>query len=256
MGALDLSLAIAAAVLAILLAAALLRRKLHREFPLFFTYVSFAILATCVRLSVAGDYPTYFKVYWATSALYSVLTLLALYEVFHEVFLPFYMVWWWLRLFFPSAVGIVSIVQVLRAILHPPVEATPLIAAILSLSRVVNWVEVSLFGLFFVLVLLLGVPWRSHPFAIVEGFGIAALGALIAYGLRSEFGTKYNSVAKYAPPVAYVLGGLVWLDTFLRAPDPEVVHAWREQVTPQQLLAHAREYRRVLKGILGRRDDS
>jgi hypothetical protein len=157
MGALDLSLSIAAAVLTILLAAALLRRKLQHEFPLFFAYVSFAILATCVRLSVSGNYQTYFKVYWATSALYSVLALLVLYEVFREVFLPFYTVWRWVRLLFPGVVGIVSVVQICRAILHPPIQATPLIAAILSLSWVVNCVEVSLFALFFILALLLGV---------------------------------------------------------------------------------------------------
>jgi hypothetical protein len=167
------------------------------------------------------------------------------------VFLPFYTLWWWFRFLFPMTVGIAVIVQVRRAILNPPIQATPLIAAILSFSRAINWVEAALFGLFFVLALLLGVRWRSYPFGIVEGFGLSALGALIAYGLRSEFGTKYGTFAKYAPPVAYIVGVLVWLDTFLRQPDPEVVHAWRERVTPEQLLAEAREYIAVLKKFFG-----
>src|SRR5262249_16983654 len=158
-----------------------------------------------------GDYPTFFKVAWSTEVLYAFLALLALYQVFHEVFLPFNELWWWFRLVFPGAVGIAVIISVWRAILHPPVQATPLISAILSFRRVMNWVEAVLFGLFFVLALLLGVRWRSYPFGIVEGFGISALGALVAYGLRSEFGTKYNMFAKYAPPVAYVVGALVWL---------------------------------------------
>jgi hypothetical protein len=150
-------------------------------------------------------------------------------------------------------VGIAALIQIRRAILNPPIQATPLIAAILSFSRVINWVEAALFGLFFCLVLLLGVRWRSYPFGIVEGFGLSALGSLIAYGLRSEFGTKYNTFAKYAPPVAYIVGVLVWLDTFLRQPDPEVVHAWRDKITPQQLLAEAREYVGLLKRYLGKK---
>ena len=234
-----------------MLAVTLLRRKLLNEFPFFFTYVCFAILATVARLSVAGDYQMYFKVFWSTAALYDVLALLALYEVFHEVFFPFFTLWWWFRFLFPGTVGIAALLQVRRAILNPPIQAPPLVAAILSLSRLINWVEAALFGLFFALVLLLGVRWRSYPFGIVEGFGLSALGALIAYGLRSEFGTKYNALVKYAPPVAYVVGVLVWLDTFLRQPDPEVVHAWRGKITPEQLLAEAREYIGILKRFFG-----
>jgi hypothetical protein len=251
MGILDLSLSLAAAGLAVLLAATLLRRKLYHEFPFFFTYVCFAILTTVARLSVSGNYPMYFKVFWATAAFYNVLALLALYEVFHQVFLPFYMLWWWFWLLFPGVVGIAAFIQIRRAVLNPPVEALPLVAAILSFGRVINWVEAMLFGLFFALVLLLGVRWRSHPFGIVEGFGISALGALIAYGLRSEFGTKYNVFAKYTLPVSYLLGLLVWLDTFLRQPDPEVVHAWRDKITPEQLLAEARGYISILKRFFG-----
>jgi hypothetical protein len=253
MGALDLSLSITAAVLAILLAASLLRRKLHHEFPLFFVYVAYAILATVARVSVSGHYQTYFVVYWATAAVYSILALFALYEAFREVFLAFYMLWWWFWLLFPAAVGIAAFIQIRRAILNPPIQATPLIAAVLSFGRVITWVEAVLFGLFFALVLLLGIRWKSYPFGIVEGFGLSALGAFLAYGLRSEFGTKYATFAKYAPPVAYLVGVLVWLLTFMGQPDPEVVHAWRDQVTPEQFLAQARAFVRITKRYFGRK---
>src|SRR6478736_1927816 len=138
MGALDLSPSITAAVLAILLAASLLRRKLHHEFPLFFVYVAYAILATVARVSVSGHYQTYFVVYWATAAVYSILALFALYEAFREVFLAFYMLWWWFWLLFPAAVGIAAFTQIRRAILNPPIQATPLIAAVLSFGRVIT----------------------------------------------------------------------------------------------------------------------
>ncbi|HET9365397.1 MAG TPA: hypothetical protein VFP71_10365 [Candidatus Angelobacter sp.] len=243
----DIALQLIALGLTAWVAVLVVRRKLHREYPLFFVYLVTSILIPLLRLAVSGDYVMFFKVFWATETLYAVLALLVLYQVFHEVFLPFYELWWWFRLVFPGAVGIVAIIFVRRAILHPPVQATPLISAILSFSRVINWVEAVLFGLFFALAVLLGVRQRSHPFGIVEGFGISALGALVAYGLRSEFGTKFNMFGKYAPPVAYVIGALIWLDTFRRPPDPEVTHEWRERMTPEQLLALAREYIRILK---------
>jgi hypothetical protein len=215
MGPLDLSLSLVGLGLAILLAATLVRRNLHREFPFFFSYVAFAILASAARLSVSGDYQMYFKVFWVTEVLYALFSLLSLYEVFRKVFSTCYQLWWWFRLVFPGTVVTAAFVQIWHAVVNPPIQASPLIAVILSFGRTVNWVEAVLFGLFFALALLLGVRWRSYSFGIVEGFGLSALGAVIAYVLRSGFGTKYNPLAKYAPPVAYLLGLLIWLGTFL-----------------------------------------
>lgn len=251
MGPRDVALQLIALGLTGWVAALLVRRKLHREFPFFFVYLAVSVLVPVLRLAVSGDYPTFFKVTWATEALYALLALLTLHEVFHEVFLAFYMLWRWFWLLFPGAVGIAAFVQIRRAILNPPIQATPLIAAIVSFGRVINWVEAVLFAVFFALVLLLGIRWKSYPFGIVSGFGLSALGAFLAYGLRSEFGTKYNAFTKYALPVSYVLGLLVWLLTFLGQPDPEVVDAWRGQVTPEQFQAQARALVSITKRYFG-----
>jgi hypothetical protein len=243
-------------VLTAWVAALVARRKLHREFPFFFAYLFLSVLVPMIRLSVSRHYATFFTVFWATEALYALVAVLALYEVFHEVFLPFYQLWWWFRLLFPGAAVFIALLSVRNALHHPALRNPRPMEIVFALATGVNYLEAALFGLFFALALLLGVRWRSYPFGIVEGFGLSALGALIAYGLRSEFGTKYNMLVKYAPPVAYFVGVLVWLDTFLRQPDPEVVHAWRERVTPEQLLAEARGYIAVVKRFLARNHDS
>jgi len=247
----DIVLTLSGPVLTAWVAALVVRRKLHREFPFFFAYLALAVLVPLIRLSVSGHYATFFTVFWATEALYALLAVLALYEVFHEVFLPFYMLWWWFRLLFPSAAVFIAFISIRNAVRHPALQTSRPMEIVFALATAVNYMEAALFGLFFGLVLLLGVRWRSYPFGIVEGFGLSALGGLLAYGLRSEFGTKYNTLAIYAPPVAYVVGVVVWLDTFLRQPDPEVVHAWRDKITPEQLLAEAREYIRILKRFFG-----
>jgi hypothetical protein len=148
----DIALQLIALGLTAWVATLVLRRKLHLAFPLFFAYLALSVVVPLIRLTVSSDYPTFFKVFWATEALYAILALLALFEVFHEVFQPFYQLWSWFWMVFPGVVGIATIVSVRRAILNPPVQATPLIAASLSFSRVINWVEAVLFGLFFALV--------------------------------------------------------------------------------------------------------
>jgi len=220
-------------VLTAWVASLVVRRKLHRKFPFFFSYLCVSLLVTMLRLAVSGNYVMYFTVFWATEVIYAVLALLALYEVFHEVFRPFYMLWWWFRFLFPGAVILIAFVSIYSAIRHPALQAPRILQIIFGSAIAVNYLEAFLFSLFFALVLLLGVRWRGYPFGIVEGFGVSALGALIAFCLRSEFGAKFNTFARYAPPVAYLLGVLVWLYTFRRAPDPEVAQAHPQHRRPR-----------------------
>jgi hypothetical protein len=250
----DIALQLIGLLLTVWVAVLAIRRKVHRVFPLFVTYLALAIVVPVVRLSVSGNYTVFFYTFWTTEGLYALFALFALYEVFRKIFFAFYELWWWFRLVFPAAVCLAILISTRRMILNPPVEAPPLLGVIISGSRIVNYLEAMLFGLFFVLALLLGIRRRSYPFGIVEGFGIAAAAALVAYGLRSEFGTKFNSFVRYVPAVAYELGALVWLDTFRRPPDPEVIHAWKEQVTPEQMLVQAREWIRVMKRPFKRND--
>lgn len=252
----DIGITLIGPILTAWVAALVVRRKLHREFPFFFTYLTLSVIIPLIRLSVSGDYVTFFIVFWATEALYALVALLVLYEVFHQVFLPFYLLWWWFRLLFPGAALFIAFLSIRNALHNPLLRNPRPMEIVFALAAGVNYMQAAIFGLFFALVLLLGVRWRSYPFGIVEGFGLYALGGLLAYGLRSEFGTKYTTIVKYALPVAYIVGVLVWLDTFLRQPDPEVVHAWRDKITPEQLLAEARAYVRILKSFLARNHDS
>src|SRR5579859_7191422 len=116
-------------VLNIWLAAVLVWRKAHREFPFFFLYVSSSILIGLIRACVSGNYRLYFEVYWTTDALYVVLALLALHEVFRIVFKAFYERWWF-WLFFPLVVIAISILAVIYRFGSPPIQANRVMSAI------------------------------------------------------------------------------------------------------------------------------
>ncbi len=244
----DSIIGLLALVLVSMLAVLLIRRKVYREFPFFFGYVLSSILIMALKLSlIGGDYVLFFKVYWGTEAFYAVATLLVLHEAFRWVFLEFYELrWFWLL--FPGVVVLISTFAVVHALRNPPAQAPQIIGVILSLGSAVNYVSVGLFGLFFLLVLLFGLRWRSYPFGIVLGFAASAFGSWFAYGVRSEFGTKFNFLFKYAVPVAYLCGVALWLGTFARPPDPEPTHGWLAVKTPQELLEEVREYVKVLRG--------
>lgn len=234
----DLLLPIAGNILTGWLAAILFWRKLHTRYPFFFVYVLFSIVSTFVLLFFRSDYLTFFTMYWAIQALYVVFSLFSLHEIFRHVFRPFYDVLPWFWLLFPAVGLSTALMSIYQVILRPPAQAPAIVAVVLSFSIATNYIRLGLFGLFSVLVLLLGSSWRNYPFGIMQGFAAMALGELFSFGLRYAFGTKYNTLAKYGPPVAFLCGIVLWLSTFLHPPESESVSLW--SVTPEQLSGSAR----------------
>jgi hypothetical protein len=170
-----------------------------------------------------------------------------LHEVFHTVFNEFYEIWPWFWLVFPAAVGLFAWLKISDGIHHPPAQAPPIVALVLSAASTVNWIQMALFGLMCALVWLVG-NWEYYPVGIVNGFAVLALGSWAAYASVSGFGTKFNVIGKYGPPLAYFIAVLVWLRTFLRPPRPDKWEAWSKTITPQQISAEVKEYLKILKG--------
>lgn len=246
---LDLILTLIGPILTAWLAVLLVRRKLHREFPFFFLYLIASVLIPVIRLAVRNDYPTFFKVVWSTEAIYIVLALLALHEIFRKVFAAFYEKrWFWL--FFPLVVISISALAVIYRLGSPPAQANRVMSFIISMGMAVNLVQALLFVLFFLLVWLNGIHWREYPFGIVMGFAAIAIVTFAAIWARSEFGTRLNVVSSYAPAVAYILAVILWLNTFLRRPEPEP--QWKLKITPEQLLEEIRQYSKILGKLRGR----
>lgn len=250
----DITMQIAAGALLVWLAAVVVRRRLYREYPLFFGYVAFSLLTAVALLCVSSDKQTYFFVYWVAAAVSAVLVLLALHEAFHDVFYGFYS-FWWFRLIFPGVVSIVSFFSIRHAMLKPPSGAPRITTVILSLGIAVSYVQAGLFMVFLLLVIALHVRWRRYPFDIALGFALSTVGDWLAYALRSEFVNRYSYVIRYAPPVAYICGTLVWLWSFSRPLEPEPKLEWTHHISPEQLLAEVKEYTRIMKKLLGRRND-
>jgi hypothetical protein len=245
----DILLGLVALITAACLAAVLVRRKANREFPFFFFYVCYSVVLPILTFSVRNNYRLFFLVFWGTEAVYVVLALLALHEVFRKVFAAFYEKrWFWL--FFPVVVIAISALAVIYRLGSPPAQANRVMSFIISMGMAVDLVQAFLFVFFFLLVWLNGIGWREYPFGIVMGFAAIAIVTFAADWARSEFGTRLNVVSSYAPAVAYILAVIVWLKTFLRPPEPEP--QWRLKITPEQLLDELRQYSRILGRLRGK----
>jgi len=143
-------------------------------------------------------------------------------------------------------------VAILRILLHPRPALSLFTTTVIGLEIAVGFLQFGIFSLFIVLVRLFHLRWGQHAAGIIFGFGVSAAGSLVAFLLRSEFGTRFNPLAGIAPPIAYIIGVAIWLATFIKAEPARPEAAWSEKLTPEQMITELKRHTKTVKGILGR----
>lgn len=211
MQGINLTLALVPLGLLVWLAVILARKKLYRRFPFFTAYTFYAIAAGVLRTALSyGSYRTYFYVFWGTEPLYALLGLVAIYEAFREIFEPFYHIWWFRPLVYLVCLGTLGI-SIARAITNPPVQTNTLGALILSFELGVRCIQGAIFILSSGFILFFHLAAPRYARGIIDGFGVAAIGILIAALLRSDFGKRFNKLFTFVPAVVYILACFIWL---------------------------------------------
>jgi len=221
----------------------LFRRSAQNHFPVFFAYTVYTVVIAIARLITIANYRVYFYVFWWTEALFFLLGLAALDEVFRWVYQGFYE-FWWFRVIYYGTIALVLFVTVRNAIVNPPVQAHPVISLVLNMGIAINLLQAGIVALFAALSRPLAIPHRRYPFGIVAGFAASSLVPFIGYFARSIFGKNVDPFTKKASAVAYILALLIWLLAFSK-PEPEE-RAWTPPMPPDEMLRLVRGYLHVL----------
>jgi hypothetical protein len=233
------------------LLAVLLRHKLLRRFTWFFTFLVANVTVSIGVLGFRNMPRQYFILYWYGDALVTLFVLMAIYEVFRIVFQRFYKLKWF-RWLFPSVIVGLMAISSLRAILHSQSTENFLNTQILSLEIAAGIVQVGLFFLFLILAQFFHLAWKEYTFGIALGFGVSAAGDLVAFIIRSEFGTKFDTVFRFAVPLAYTVGAAIWLFTFLWPVPNSSLEVATPALTPEAVVRELKQYTRTVKEILKR----
>jgi len=229
------------------------RGQLRKQFPLFFTYNIYALLATAGRLAVSSDSHLYFYTFWWTDTGFLLLGIASLHEGFRSVFEGFYLLRWFRWLYFGAIVIAVGI-STAHTIFNPPIQVHPFFGVVLKLETPIQCIQAAIFGLFYICAKLLNVSFRRYPFAIVLGFGISAIGTLIPFAIRSIIGKSSDNFVVYAPSVAYYITLGIWLSAFLQREPADDEPA--SPLSPEQMTHEVRQYTRVMKGVFGKSNES
>lgn len=224
----------------------LIKRGVHRHFPMFFSYVVYTTAITLPRLLFIRSYDVYFYFYWWTDVPLLMLSMVALHEVFRWVFEGFYRLLWFRAFYFGTA-AVVLLIAILHSIVNPPVHAKINFSLVLDSEMAMNLLVAGLVALFYVLARLLALDFRRYSFGIAVGFGISSAGSFLGYLFRSGFGTRMDIFIKRLPAVSYILGLALWITAFLR-PEPRDKE-WIPPMSPEDMLKEVESYLKAL-GVL------
>jgi hypothetical protein len=247
----ELLLAVCGVTLQICLFFQLLRVKAYGKLPIFCTYVGFSLLSGMVATATSHRVSIYFYVYWISEAFYVILSFLVMQEAFRSVFRNFYSLRWF-KLSFPGIGILILLITFIRVVFFRPSERNPVILTLVSLEIAVGLLQFVVFFVFILLVRFFHMRWRQLPFGIVLGFGIASAGSLVAFLLRSKFGTNLDWVVRIMTPLSYIIGVAVWLAVFIRGEKSQLIKSWDTLLTPEQMIYELRRHTNAVKGILGR----
>jgi hypothetical protein len=226
-------------------------RGSYRQFRFFSCCTAFSVLYTIALIAVHKHVSLYIGVYWINEGISVVLTFFALQESFYLVFRNFSTISWF-KVLFPGIGFLMLLIALLRAAFHPVSQAGLLVSTLISLEIIVGFLQFGIFCLFIALVQFFHMRWRQHAFGVVLGFGLAAAGNLVAYLLRSEFGTRFDPLVRITPPTAYIIAVVVWLATFLRPEPSQPSQDRASALTPEQMASDLRRYTQAVKGVLER----
>jgi hypothetical protein len=190
-------------------------RKLHRTFPVFFSYIAFQIAAFAVTLPLRMQgprfYTGFFYVYWATTAISVVIGFGVIHEVFQDVFRPYHTLRDLGSVLFKWAGLVMLMVALVVAASTSSTTEDPLVAGITTLQRSVRVVQCGLVLFLLVFSRYLGTNWKQKTFGIALGFGAFAGVELSLVALSASTGTvEKQALTSFVNMLAYNLTILIW----------------------------------------------
>ncbi len=191
--------------------AILWRRKLHKQFPVFFWFLlaqvaNFAIL---FPLWITGSRNLYFGPFWLGEAVNAVLGFKVIHEIFLDVFRPYHTLKDLGTLVFRWAGVVMLLVAVVVAFSNSSGE-NPLAHTLTTVQRSIRVAQLGLILFLLLFSRFLGVSRKQVSFGISLGFGLFAGVELMLYALNSgRFVTHDNF--DLINMLTYNLAIFVWL---------------------------------------------
>jgi len=198
-------------VLMAVIAVAMYRRKLHRDFPYFFNYTLFQILSFAIEFPLR-HWVNWYYVSWTLTALSAVVSFAVLLEIFKDAFRPYEALRDLSVILIRWCALVVLLVTGMWAVTswHSS-DADTISAAILLVSRCVRMMQCGMVLLMLLFSEYLGISRRNLVFGIAIGFGFfAAINMLVVTAMSHHTRLGFRTL-NTVNSLAFVVAMLIWL---------------------------------------------
>jgi hypothetical protein len=167
-------------------AVVMFRRKLHKDLPVFFTFVLAQIFIFPLQFSAYQwwSHPTYFDVFWISMALNLIIEFRIIQEVFVDVFRPYHALKDLGTALFKWSALIMILVSVVVIAVSPGWD-NPLTKTVMVAHRCLRVIQCGMVLFLLAFSKPLGFSWRRQSFGVAIGFGIIAAAELLSNALYS-----------------------------------------------------------------------
>lgn len=206
-----------------ILAIVMVRRRLWREFPMFFAYTVFEVIQGAGLFvldhheGISGE--QYWRAAWMGLGVSISLRFLVIREIFFHVFRSYPGLTQLSRLVLQWGSVLLLLIAVAVAAYAPGDTSPPILAGINVVGRAVGLVQLGLLVFLFLFASYFGLSWKSFVFGIAAGMGIFASVDLATAALRIAAGPGDGSyVLSLVTMATYHCCVLIWL-VYLMVPE-------------------------------------
>ena len=205
----------------------MLRRKLHRQFPMFFLYSAFEILQFLVLFTISLS-PIHFgqgyvRVYSVGLALSTAVRFGVIYELFVHFFRRYPALGGIGGLLVRGVTIVLLLVAIGLAVSAPGSSTNFLLNTTYALDRTVSVLQCGLLISLFLFSRYFALSWRSQAFGIALGLGIFASVELAASALWLHIGAFGNAPVNLITMATYNCCCVIWI-IYLVAEDRKPQH--------------------------------
>lgn len=188
------------------------RRKLYREFPLFFSYLVASVAGNAIRfVSKFGGEWAYFYAFEISDGIFYALNVLAVCELFAQRLFPrFHRV-----VVYRYLVAGGAVLSVLFGILTA-LEVKRKYRVFLVVDASLDATDVAMLIFLAVLMMIMGRDWTQYSFVIALGFVLSNAGDLITLAFWNRNG-YHNDFFSHLGALSFDIACLIWLFGFWKS---------------------------------------